>query len=95
MVSEEIYNDWKFIKPFVPNAPFLYPLKSSENRKVFRCFQGAEKGCIGNEWVKHAMCLHEVLEVMWPINVPLIVILFLWIDKISHRHFGNFISPNI
>ena len=38
--------------PFVPNAPFLYPLKSSENRKVFWCFQGVEKGCIRNEWVK-------------------------------------------
>ena len=23
------------INPFVPNAPFLYPLKTSENRKVF------------------------------------------------------------
>ena len=32
--------------PFVPNAPFLYPLKTSEN------LQGFEKGCIGNEWVK-------------------------------------------
>ena len=30
------------INPFVPNAPFLYPLKT---------FQGVEKGCIGNEWV--------------------------------------------
>ena len=30
------------INPFVPNAPFLYPLKTSENRKV-------EKGCIGNK----------------------------------------------
>ena len=37
---------------FVPNAPFLYPLKMSENRKVFGCFQGVEKGCIGNECVK-------------------------------------------
>ena len=37
--------------PFVPNAPFLYPLKTSENRKVFLCFQGVEKGCIGNKWV--------------------------------------------
>ena len=24
--------------PIVPNAPFLYPLKASKNRKVFRCF---------------------------------------------------------
>ena len=32
---------------FVPNAPFLYPLKISENR-----FQGVETGCIGNECVK-------------------------------------------
>ena len=33
--------------PFAPNAPFLSPLKTSENRKVFLCFQGVEKGCIG------------------------------------------------
>ena len=39
------------INPFVPNAPFLYPLQTSENLTVF-CFQGVEKGYIGNEWVK-------------------------------------------
>ena len=39
-----------FINSFVPNAPFLNPLKT-ENRKFFRCFQGVEKGCIENEWV--------------------------------------------
>ena len=38
--------------PFVPIAPFLYPLKTSENRKVFFFFHGVEKGCIVNEWVK-------------------------------------------
>ena len=31
------------IKPFVPHASFLYPLK--------KCFQGLEKGCIGNKRV--------------------------------------------
>ena len=36
---------------FVPNASFLYPLKTSENLKVFWCFQGVEKGCIRNKWV--------------------------------------------
>ena len=41
--------------PFVPNAPFLYPLKTSENLAVFWCFQGVEKGCIGNEWVKRKL----------------------------------------
>ena len=41
-----------FFNPFFPKAPFFYPLKTSENRKVFWCFQGVEKGCIGNEWVK-------------------------------------------
>ena len=40
------------ISPFIPNAPFLYPLKTSENLKVFWWFQGVEKGCIGNKWVK-------------------------------------------
>ena len=44
------------IDPFVSNAPLLYPLKTSENRKVF-CFQGVEKGCIGNKWVNGAFVL--------------------------------------
>ena len=38
--------------PFVPNAPFLYLLKISENRAIFWCFQGVEKGCVGNECIK-------------------------------------------
>ena len=40
------------VNPFVPNAPFLNPLKTSEHLMVFRYFQGVEKGCIGNKWVK-------------------------------------------
>ena len=40
------------IKPFFPNATFLYPLETSENPKVFWCFQGVEKGCLGDKWVK-------------------------------------------
>ena len=36
------------VHPFLPNAPFLYPLKTIENRKIFLCFQGVEKGCIEN-----------------------------------------------
>ena len=39
------------LNPFVLNAPFLYPLKMSENLTVFRCFQGVEKGCNGSKWV--------------------------------------------
>ena len=41
------------VNPFVPNAPFLYPLKTSENRKIFWCFQGMEKGGIGKEWANN------------------------------------------
>ena len=37
------------MNPLVPIAPFLYPLKTSENLTVF---QGVERGCIGSEWVK-------------------------------------------
>ena len=40
------------INPFVPNPSFLYLLKTSENQKVLWCFQGVEKGCIENKWVK-------------------------------------------
>ena len=37
---------------FVLNAPVFYYLKTLENRKFFWCFQGVEKGCTGNEWIK-------------------------------------------
>ena len=39
------------INQSVSNAPFLYPLKTSENLKVLWCFQRVEKGFIGNEYV--------------------------------------------
>ena len=57
--------------PFVPDAPFAYPLKTSQNLTVIWYFQGVEKGCIGNEWFKvrkrprsvHAcFVLHNVCE---------------------------------
>ena len=41
-----------WVKSFVPNVSFLYSLKPSENLKVFWCFQGVEKGYIGNKWVE-------------------------------------------
>ena len=39
------------LNPFLPNAPCLYPLKTSENNK------GVDKGCIGKEWVKQEFYL--------------------------------------
>ena len=32
------WDDFNDINPFLPNAPFLYPQKTSENRKVFWYF---------------------------------------------------------
>ena len=57
----------KFINPFVPNASFLYPLKSSENRKILY-FQGVEKGCIGNEWNKELQKLLIQKEKLRPLQ---------------------------
>ena len=37
--------------PFVFNAPFLYPLKRSENREGFLIFSGGRERVIGNKWV--------------------------------------------
>ena len=52
---------------FVSNACSLYTLKISENRKVFLCFQGKEKGCIGNKWVrKRNHCAKGVLIRIYP-----------------------------
>ena len=48
------------INPFVSNAPFLYPLQASENRKFFWRFQGVEKGYIENQKVnKEALLLQK------------------------------------
>ena len=44
--------NFKHINQFVPNVLLLFPLKTSENLTVFLCFQGVEKGCIRDEWVK-------------------------------------------
>ena len=41
------------LNPLVPNAPYLYPLKTAEN--LFLYFQKAEKMCIRNECVKWAV----------------------------------------
>ena len=49
---QNIYGGFANFNPFVSNAPLLYPLKTSENLTVFRCFQGVEEKCIGNEWIK-------------------------------------------
>ena len=46
------FTTYVYINPFFPNAPFLYTLKTSENLMVFWYFQGLEKGCIENKWVK-------------------------------------------
>ena len=56
------------LNPFTSNAPFLYPLKTSENRKVFWCFQRVEKGCIGNEWVNFVMSTFQASKYMFKIN---------------------------
>ena len=54
--------DWRTINPFAPNALFLGPRKTSQNCKVFWCFQGVEKGCIGKKWVKHRQLIITSLQ---------------------------------
>ena len=55
----------KLVNPFVPNAPFLYPLKTSENRKVKKgCIGSREmvkKGCIEKEWVNSNISIQDCL----------------------------------
>ena len=43
------------VHPFIPNATFLYPLKTSEILAVFWCFHGVEKGHIGNKCVNKTL----------------------------------------
>ena len=56
------------VNPFAPNASFPYPLKTSENRKVFWYFQGVEKGFTGNEWVKRENEINKCKEIIETFN---------------------------
>ena len=51
--------EFENLNPFVPNVPFLYHLKTSENLTVF-CLQGVEKACTGNEWGKKSRAIHHL-----------------------------------
>ena len=42
----------QFINPLQPGLAFLHPLKTSENLKVFWCFQGVWKSNAGRSWIK-------------------------------------------
>ena len=44
-------NSWR-INPICSQCTLFYPLKTSENRKVFWCFQRTEKGCTVNKLIK-------------------------------------------
>ena len=52
-----IYN-MIFINPFVPNASFLYPLKTSENRKVKGWIV---KDALGTNWLKRVFHTSTIL----------------------------------
>ena len=65
-----VYSFLDYFNLFVPNAPFFYPLKTSENRKIF-CFQGVEKRSIGNKWVKFLMqaCIFCLIVIVKMCNI--------------------------
>ena len=48
--SDKLIEQFLF-NPFVPDASFLYPLKTLENLMVFWCFQGVKKRYTGNIWI--------------------------------------------
>ena len=51
-------------KSFVPYASFVYPRKTSENRKVFYVFRGKRKGALGtNELINDARI--QLYEKRW------------------------------
>ena len=51
------------VNHFFPNALFIYPLKTLENCKVFWCFPGIEKGCIGKKWINEFLSIkHNIYK---------------------------------
>ena len=68
------------INAFVPNAPSLNPLRTSESLTVFWCFRGVEKGCIGNKWVNTILYIRIMLFLLFYL-LPLMLLLL----KLQHR----------
>ena len=55
----------KDIDPFVANAPFLCPLKTSENRKIV-CFQGVRKDVLRKNGLMMVIKLIlQVFSLLW------------------------------
>ena len=53
--------------PFVSNVAFLYPLKTSENPKLFWCFQGVEKR--GHLWTNRLkLCSLDQHQQLHPLH---------------------------
>ena len=57
------------LNPFIPNVPFPYHLKTSENRKVFWCLQGVDKGCIGTNGLifTQPKCVRRTLSCIYDV----------------------------
>ena len=53
---------WRCFSSFVPNALFLYSLKTSENQKFFWCFQGYRKGALRTNGLIFSTKILLVLE---------------------------------
>ena len=69
------------LTPFVSNTRFLYPLKTSENRTVFWCFQEVEKGCIEKEEVKRC-----ILQEIKNIEIKLLSVPFLQLSLFRNSY---------
>ena len=56
-----IDHKWYKINPFVHDAPFPYPLKTSENGKVFsEVFSGLRKGALGTNGLNSLQKLAKI-----------------------------------
>ena len=79
-----------------PNVPFPYPPKTSENR-FFQCFQGVEKGCIGNECVNvpKFVCFNSTYTdvILQALNYKpftfLTFSLLIWLSKSKNYQYEN------
>ena len=71
------------INLFVHNAPFLYLLKT-ENRKIFWCFQGLEKGCIGNGLMSTIESHFQPI-----VFLETLMVHALWVEQCQNIHFFN------
>ena len=93
LIYEGGLNYLKFINSLVPNSPFLYPLKMSENLQFSGVFREQRKGALKTNELILLLCLLKILIENGIFVCGIFLCNFFTISFIRYHHFHHPLSP--